>query len=347
MQDWDTRIKNLKNDIQIARQKYVIPFTKSQAKALENPINAKENQNNETNNIKESVSESQEKLYVNNDPASSLDLINSKEQSETVISQDTSKENTNGVAAIEEAPTVDINEVAATEEAPTVDVNEVAATEEAPTVDVNEVAATEEVPKVDVNEVAATEEAPTVDVNEIAATEEAPTVDVNEVAATEEAPTVDVNEVAATEEAPTVDVNEVAATEEAPTIDINEVAATEEAPTVDVNEVAATEEVPKVDMNELATKEEEPVTEKTQIDNGEDQVKKTELELLEERGEDNLSDEEVDRMYELRLLRSQKKMNNELREQEQEVIKKADDEIAHLKTLLKPKPKKLPKGFVE
>jgi hypothetical protein len=333
MQDWDTRIKNLKNDIQIARQKYVIPFTKSQAKALENPINAKENQNNETNNIKESVSESQEKLYVNNDPASSLDLINSKEQSETVISQDAVKENTNEVATIEEAPTVDINEVATTEEAPTVDVNEVAATEEAPTVDVNEVAATEE--------------APTVDVNEVAATEEAPTVDVNEVAATEEAPTVDVNEVAATEEVPKVDVNEVASTEEAPTIDINEVAATEEAPTVDVNEVAATEEVPKVDMNELAAKEEEPVTEKTQIDNGEDQVKKTELELLEERGEDNLSDEEVDRMYELRLLRSQKKMNNELREQEQEVIKKADDEIAHLKTLLKPKPKKLPKGFVE
>jgi hypothetical protein len=291
MQDWDTRIKNLKNDIQIARQKYVVPFTKSQAKALETPVNAKENQNNETNTIKESVSESQEKLYVNNDPASSLDLINSKEQSETVISQDAVKENTNEVATIEEAPTVDINEVATTEEAPTVDVNEVATTEEAPTVDVNEVAATEEVPK--------------------------------------------------------VDVNEVASTEEAPTIDINEVAATEEAPTVDVNEVAATEEVPKVDMNELAAKEEEPVTKKTQIDNGEDQVKKTELELLEERGEDNLSDEEVDRMYELRLLRSQKKMNNELREQEQEVIKKADDEIAHLKTLLKPKPKKLPKGFVE
>ena len=277
MQDWDTRIKNLKNDIQIARQKYVIPFTKSQAKALENPINAKENQNNETNNIKESVSESQEKLYVNNDPASSLDLINSKEQSETVISQDAVKENTNEVATIEEAPTVDINEVATTEEAPTVDVNEVAATEEAPTVDVNEVAATEEVPAED----------------------------------------------------------------------IKEVAATEEAPKVDMNELARKEEASPVDTNEVTTKKEEPVTEKTQIDNGEDQVKKTELELLEERGEDNLSDEEVDRMYELRLLRSQKKMNNELREQEQEVIKKADDEIAHLKTLLKPKPKKLPKGFVE
>ena len=277
MQDWDTRIKNLKNDIQIARQKYVIPFTKSQAKAIETSINAKENQNNETNSIQESVSESQEKLYVNNDPASSLDLINSEEQNETVISQDTSIENTNGVAATDEAPTVDINDVAATEEAPKDDINEVAARDEAPKVDINEVAAIEEVPAED----------------------------------------------------------------------INEVVATEEAPKVDINEVVATEEVPAVDTNEVATKEEEPVAEKTQIDNGEDQVKKTELELLEERGEDNLSDEEVDRMYELRLLRSQKKMNNELREQEQEVIKKADEEIAHLKTLLKPKPKKLPKGFVE
>jgi hypothetical protein len=337
MQDWDTRIKNLKNDIQIARQKYVIPFTKSQAKAPETSINRKENQNNETNSIHESVSESQEKLYVNNDPVSSLDLIKSQEQNETVISQAASKENTNEVATTEGAPTVDINEVAATEEAPTVDINEVATTEEAPTVDINEVAPTEEAPTLDINEVATTEEAPTLDINEVATTEEAPTVDINEVAPTEEAPT---------EEAPTLDINEVATTEEAPTVDINEVAATEEDPTVDINEVAATEGDPKVDIVEV-TKKEEPVAGKTQIDNGEDQVKKTELELLEERGEDNLSDEEVDRMYELRLLRSQKKMNNELREQEQEVIKKADEEIAHLKTLLKPKPKKLPKGFVE
>src|SRR5210317_2661955 len=102
MQDWDTRIKNLKNDIQIARQKYVIPFTKSEAKAPETSINAKENENNETNSIQESVSESQEKLYVNNDPASSLDLINSKEQNETVISQDVTKDNANKEASAEE-----------------------------------------------------------------------------------------------------------------------------------------------------------------------------------------------------------------------------------------------------
>jgi hypothetical protein len=39
-------------------------------------------------------------------------------------------------------------------------------------------------------------------------------------------------------------------------------------------------------------------------------------------------------------------MNNEVREAEQEELEKADEEIAHLKTLLKPKPKKLPKGYV-
>src|SRR5210317_441454 len=144
MQDWDTRIKNLKNDIQIARQKYVIPFTKSQAKAPETSINAKEKQNNETNSIQESVSESQEKLYVNNDPASSLDIINSKVQNETVISQDTSKENTNGVAATEEAQLADARETAATELPHIVDVSEGVATEGAHSVDVNEVAATEE-----------------------------------------------------------------------------------------------------------------------------------------------------------------------------------------------------------
>ncbi|MDC1067143.1 hypothetical protein OAQ56_03950 [Alphaproteobacteria bacterium] len=248
MQDWDTRIKNLKNDIQIAREKFVIPFTKTQNKTPENSVKADENNTNQLNNPQENATNPQEKLYVNNNPTSSLDLINQKEEKDITVAQ--------------EAPTVDTNEVAAS-------------TEEAPTVDINEV---------------------------VASTEEAPTVDINEVAAS-------------TEEAQTVDINEV-------------VASTEEAPTVDINEVAAsTEQVQGIDP--------------------EIQVKKTELELLEERGEDNLSDEEVDRMYELRLLRSQKNMNNELREQEQEELKKADEEIAHLKTLLKPKPKKLPKGFVE
>jgi len=270
MQDWDTRIKNLKNDIQIAREKYVIPFTNVQPKAPVNTETVKENQNNETNSLQQNDLKPQEKLYIDNDLTSSLNSINTNEESE----------------------------------------------------------------------VAATEEIPTADVNEVAPAEGASTENINEVAATEEIPTVDVNEVIATEETPTLDINEVAATEEIPTADVNEVLATEETLTEDANELAATEEVlSKINLEENI--------QDNLNDTGESQVKKTELELLEERGEDNLSDEEVDRMYELRLLRSQKNMNNELRQQEQEELQKADEEIAHLKTLLKPKPKKLPKGYVE
>ena len=119
---------------------------------------------------------------------------------------------------------------------------------------------------------------------------------------------------------------------EAPTVDINEAIASAdepaEAPTVDINEAIASADVSKAE------------------ESLEGEVKKTELELLEERDENELSEEEEDRMYELRRLRAQKNMNNEVREAEQAELKKADEEIAHLKTLLKPKPKKLPKGYI-
>ena len=219
MQDWDTRIKNLKNDIQIAREKYVNPFVKEPIKKPERTETNIDNQNTETNTEQQEAVSPQEKLYVNNDPISSLDSISKQEGDETVL-----KEETQAADIVEEATT---EEVAAS--------------------DKNEVALSEDIK---------------------------------------------------TDEVPTEN-------------DVEE----------NVQEV--------------------------ENDTSENQVKKTELELLEERGEDNLSDEEVDRMYELRLLRSQKNMNNELREQEQEELKKADEEIAHLKTLLKPKPKKLPKGYVE
>ena len=128
---------------------------------------------------------------------------------------------------------------------------------------------------------------------------------------------------------PTVDVNEAVASAEAPTVDVNEAVASAEAPTVDVNEATSTDEI--------KSSEEESF---------EGEVKKSELELLEERDENELTEEEEDRMYELRRLRAQKNMNNEVREAEQAELKKADEEIAHLKTLLKPKPKKLPKGYI-
>ena len=101
-------------------------------------------------------------------------------------------------------------------------------------------------------------------------------------------------------------------------------------------------EAPTVDINEAIASADDSKAEESL----EGEVKKTELELLEERDENELSEEEEDRMYELRRLRAQKNMNNEVREAEQAELKKADEEIAHLKTLLKPKPKKLPKGYI-
>ena len=148
------------------------------------------------------------------------------------------------------------------------------------------------------------------------------------------------------QETPTVNVEEaVASAEEAPTVNVEEaVASAEEAPTVNVEEaVASAEEVQKIEEIEVSaenTNDKEEGVDKNQS-------QKSELELLEERDEDSLTEEEEDRMYELRRLRAQKRINNEVREEEQAEFKKADEEIAHLKTLLKPKKKKLPKGYVE
>ena len=156
----------------------------------------------------------------------------------------------------------------------------------------------------------------------------------------EETPTVNA------EEAPTVNVEEVVASaEEAPTVNVEEaVASAEEAPTINVEEVVASaEEIQK--LEEIKVTDENTNDKEEGVDKN--QTQKSELELLEERDEDSLSEEEEDRMYELRRLRAQKRINDEVREEEQAEFKKADEEIAHLKTLLKPKKKKLPKGYVE
>ena len=152
------------------------------------------------------------------------------------------------------------------------------------------------------------------------------------------------------EEVPTVNVEEAVASAEAtPTVNVEEaVASAEEAPTVNVEEaVASAEEAPTVNVEEAVASAEEAKIENKEEDIDTNQTKKTELELLEERDEDSLTEEEEDRMYELRRLRAQKRINDEVREEEQAEFKKADEEIAHLKTLLKPKKKKLPKGYVE
>ena len=246
MQDWDTRIKNLKTDIQVAREKYVVPFLNAKPKTPPAPKEVTQTLNPAISAMASNQEAVGEKIYENKDPVSSLDLI----------------DKTNNP---EQSPNVGLTE--------------------------------EITNKID--------------------------------NALEKSPTIDVNEAVASAEAPTVDVNEAVASAEAPTVDVNEAVASAEAPTVDVNEAVASAEVSKIEEDSL-----------------EGEVKKTELELLEERDENDLSEEEEDRMYELRRLRAQKNMNNEVRETEEAELKKADEEIAHLKTLLKPKPKKLPKGYI-
>ena len=134
-------------------------------------------------------------------------------------------------------------------------------------------------------------------------------------------------------------------TKEVPTVNVEEaVASAEEAPTVNIEEaVSSSEEDQK--LEEIKVTDENIEEKEDGVDKNQNQ--KSELELLEERDENSLTEEEEDRMYELRRLRAQKRINDEVREEEQVEFKKADEEIAHLKTLLKPKKKKLPKGYVE
>ena len=261
MQDWDTRIKNLKTDIQIAREKYVVPFLNAKPKTPPAPKEVIQTPDPSLGAMVDNEEVVGEKIYENKDPVSSLDLIDKTNNTEKNQNVGLTEEITNKIdSALETSAT----------EVPTVDINEAIASADEPA--------------------------------------EVPTVDINEAIASADEPA----------EAPTVDINEAIASADEPA----------EAPTVDINEAIASADDSKAE------------------ESLEGEVKKTELELLEERDENELSEEEEDRMYELRRLRAQKNMNNEVREAEQAELKKADEEIAHLKTLLKPKPKKLPKGYI-
>ncbi len=243
MQDWDTRIKNLKTDIQIAREKYVVPFLNAKPKTPPAPKEVIQTPDPSLGAMVDNEEVVGEKIYENKDPVSSLDLIDKTNNTEKNQNVGLTEEITNKIdSALETSAT------------------------------------------------------------------EVPTVDINEAIASADEPA----------EAPTVDINEAIAPADEPA----------EAPTEDINEAIALADDSKAE------------------ERLEGEVKKTELELLEERDENELSEEEEDRMYELRRLRAQKNMNNEVREAEQAELKKADEEIAHLKTLLKPKPKKLPKGYI-
>ena len=210
MQNWDVRIKNLKRDIQNAREKFVVPYLDVQPKTTSKPVETKSLDQPVEESLQNEVLTSENKIYENKDPLSSMSLLNTNEN---ITAEDT------------------------------------------------KVGLTEEIS------------------NKLDTALE------------------------------------------------SEALATEEAPTVDVAEALATEDV-------LMPNSDENI------------VKKSELQLLEERDENDLSEEEEDRMYELRRLRAQKEMNKEEHKEVEDELKKADEEIAHLKSQLKPKPKKLPKGYI-
>ena len=72
-------------------------------------------------------------------------------------------------------------------------------------------------------------------------------------------------------------------------------------------------------------------------------IELTELESIDE---DALTEEQEDRLMELRRIRTQRAMNQEADQGFQEEMQKADEEIKNLKSELNIK-EKLPKGYIE
>ena len=240
MQDWDSRIKILKTNIQNAREKFVISNLKLKEKSVSAPIESPKNTDPIVVNEKKEDNPSENKIYENKDPLSSIELLNKEDN------------------VIDNKIKIDAK-----------------------------LGLTEEI------------------TNKIDVTLEKEAKSENSI------------------EAPKVDVSEAI---EIPKVDVSEAMEAQE----------ASKEEPKIEISS-----------DKKLDNFDEVgVKKTELELLEEKNENDLTEDEEDRMYELRRLRAQKAMNNEANQVIQDGLKKADEEIAHLKSQLKPKEKKLPKGFV-
>ena len=138
MQDWDTRIKNLKTDIQVAREKYVVPFLNAKPKTPPAPKEVTQTLNPAISAMASNQEAVGEKIYENKDPVSSLDLIDKTNNAEQSQNVGLTEEITNKIDnALEKSPTIDVNEAVASAEAPTVDVNEAVASAEAPTVAVS------------------------------------------------------------------------------------------------------------------------------------------------------------------------------------------------------------------
>ena len=124
---------------------------------------------------------------------------------------------------------------------------------------------------------------------------------------------------------------------------------------VEENKEEVKEEAKKeiVEENKEEVKEEEKKEEKIKPKKGRKKVKEekpdliaielAELEIIEE---ESLTEEQEDRLMELRRIRAQRRMHEEIDEGFQSEMQKADDEIKNLKSELNIK-EKLPKGYIE
>jgi len=179
-------------------------------------------------------------------------------------------------------------------------------------------------------------------------------ISTNEVSDTEKVATEDSQVVSSTEkkEAPVEEVKGEKA-EEVPKIDMAQVDATLDEVK---SEEAPAEEVKEEKVKEVKQETNSPVKENKPIEKpkrGKKKVKEIkpdyvllELAELEAINEEDLSEEQEDRLMELRRIKTQRAMHVEADEQFQSEMKQADEEIKTLKSQLKIKDP-LPKGYIE
>ena len=180
-------------------------------------------------------------------------------------------------------------------------------------------------------------------------------ISTNEVSDTEKVATEDSQVVSSTEkkETPVEEVKGEKA-EEVPKIDMAQVDATLDE--VKSEEVQSAEEVKEEKVKDVKQETKSPVEENKPIEKpkrGKKKVKEVkpdyvllELAELEAINEDDLSEEQEDRLMELRRIKTQRAMHVEADEQFQSEMKQADEEIKTLKSQLKIKDP-LPKGYIE
>ncbi len=308
MQDWDTRIENLKANIANARKKWILPY-------VDEVIEIKEDEKK----LKKTEELQDSKVLDNEEVSKNEVLENSKPLNE--LSQNKEKEELN--AKLDEKDTSKLlNEIEKANSVPESTVKN-QTTDEAIIEEVD--IANEEV-KVEgegMKEYAITSDDIQKELSKIDETKSSDTVN-EEVKVEGE----DMKEYAITSD----DIQKELST-------IDETKSSDE----------LKDEVEQVQKKKKAldkTKKTNTRKGKNKLNQVKPDIVDTELAQLESINENDLSEEQEDRMYELRRIRAQRNLQKENQAEFDIELKKADEEISALKSELGEKPK-LPKGYVE